>query len=151
SRWCAHRRPAGRRAPGQSRYRVRAAWNGAGRSTDCVGWAWKTAAPRAGDGGYRSVRPGSRARRVATVGYAWFSAPREKRGEQPAAASSGHRDHAHHALDHLILVDAGGFRLEGENDAMAQHIEQHRLDVLGADEIPPGQPGIGPRAAVQCD
>lgn len=34
---------------------------------------------------------------------------------------------------------------------MAQHVEQHRLDVLGADEVASAQPGVGARAAVEGD
>ncbi len=55
------------------------------------------------------------------------------------------------ALHHAVLVDTGRFGLEGQDDAVAQHVEQHRLNVLGADEVASGQPGMSACAAVQGD
>src|SRR5690606_4825394 len=64
---------------------------------------------------------------------------------------SAYRHHVEHALQHLILVDAGGLGLEGQDDTVAQHVEEHRLDILRADEVATGQPGVGAGATVQGD
>ena len=52
------------------------------------------------------------------------------------------RHDVENALYHAILVDTGSFRFERQDDAVTQHVEQHRLDIFRADEVPPCQPGV---------
>src|SRR5262245_52089626 len=89
----------------------------------------------------------SSARLVHTpCGAGWlcmFAAAFRRAGQTGQGGASGHRHDVEDALDHAVLVDAGGFRLEGEDQAMTQDVEQHRLDVLRADEVAAGQPGMG--------
>lgn len=53
------------------------------------------------------------------------------------------------ALNHAILIDTGSFGFERQDDPVAQYIEQHCLNVFGADEVTSGQPGMCAGAAVQ--
>src|SRR3546814_9013410 len=55
------------------------------------------------------------------------------------------------SLHDAVLINAGRFGFERQDDAMAQYVKQNGLDVLGADEVAAGEPGVGTGAAVQGD
>src|SRR5690606_40178553 len=51
----------------------------------------------------------------------------------------------------IFRIYPGGLGLETEDQTMAQYVVDYRLDILGADEVPAGEPGVGPGAAIQGD
>nr|GEX69762.1 hypothetical protein [Tanacetum cinerariifolium] len=71
---------------------------------------------------------------------------------QRAALAGGrkqlHFTHAMPHLDQLGKADADA-RLGDQDDAVAQDVEDHRLDVFGTDEVASCQPGMGAGAAAE--
>src|SRR3546814_8481738 len=67
------------------------------------------------------------------------------------AGYSSDGDNIENSLHDAVLINAGRFGFERQDDAMAQYVKQNGLDVLGADEIAAGEPGVGTGAAVQGD
>src|SRR5690606_35430103 len=62
-----------------------------------------------------------------------------------------HGNRLEQQVDCPARIYSGGLGLETEDQTMAQYVVDYRLDILATDEVPAGEPGVGPGAAIQGD